>query len=117
MDAENVVLTSTFVTLGSTVGGHLAETSNFPSSRVIVGGFFAMLLCAIVAEVNGELGGALSVAIAGTAFVMYGLPAINSEYKKPKPAPVVGTANAGSKGTASGVTSDLAKGVTGKVTA
>jgi hypothetical protein len=84
MNAETIVLTSSFVTLGSTVGGHLAQTGNLPQDRVIIGGFFAMLLCSILAEFgDGELGSALSVLIAGTAFVIYGLPAINSKTVTP----------------------------------
>lgn len=86
-NAETTVLISSFVTLGSTVGGHLAQTSTLPSDKVIIGGFFAMLLCSILAEFgDGELGAALAVLIGGSAFVLYGLPAINSKTQTPSKA-------------------------------
>ncbi|MGA2655834.1 MAG: hypothetical protein ABSF18_07680 [Gammaproteobacteria bacterium] len=84
MEPQGVVLTSTGVLLGSTVGGHLAQYGTWPSEQVIVGGFFAMLGCSILAEVNGELGEALAILIAGSALVIYGIPAINNKYPKKK---------------------------------
>ena len=88
MNAETTVLTASFVTLGSTVGGHLYQYGTLPEDRVIIGGFFAMLACSILAEMgDGELGSALAVLIAGSAFVLYGLPAITKATTKPKTAP------------------------------
>lgn len=77
MASEPIVLTCTFVTLGSTVGGDLRSGKSLDPKK-IVGGFLAMTLCAVVAEVDGELGAGLAIAIAGTAFVKYGIPALSS---------------------------------------
>lgn len=84
-NSENIVLTSTLVLLGSTIGGPLVEGKGLPPSKTIIGGFLAMLLCSILAEFDGDLGSTLAVVIAGQGFILYGLPAINGKYAQSKP--------------------------------
>ena len=75
--ATNAVLISTIVTLGSTTGYSLTAEKKLPANKTIVGGFFAMLGCAVLVEVDPEIGGPLAIAIALTAFSLYGLPTLN----------------------------------------
>jgi hypothetical protein len=79
MNGEPVVLTATLITLASTTGSDLRTGEKSLNPKHIVGGFLAMALCAVIAEVDGELGAGLAIAIAGTAFVQFGLPAIQAK--------------------------------------
>jgi|SRR5215472_597782 len=90
MESDSVVITSAFVGMGSTIGGSLATKSSLPPNRMIIGGFFAFMGCGLIAEFSDEVGAGLAVLIAGTMFIMYGLPAINSvlNTNKVKPMPV-----------------------------
>lgn len=80
--AQNLSLLQLFVTLGSTVGGSLFSKGTFPKPSVFVGGFFAALFTAVVGEIDADLGGGLAIAIMGTAFVEYGLPALSGQHGK-----------------------------------
>lgn len=78
ISGQPVVLTAGAITLGSTVGSDLRNGNGLDPSK-IVGGFLAILLCSVIAEVDTELGAGLAIALAGTAFVTYGIPALNGE--------------------------------------
>lgn len=78
MASEPLVLTCTFVTLGSTVGSDLRNGKPLDPKK-IVGAFLAMTICSVIAEVDGEVGAGLAVAIAGTAFVKFGIPALTGD--------------------------------------
>jgi hypothetical protein len=75
--AANAVVISTMVTLGSTVGAALSNTQKLPAHKTIVGGFLAMTGCAVLAEIEPNIGGPLAIAIALTAFSLYGIPTLN----------------------------------------
>lgn len=85
--AQQLVILATFITIGST---SLAELKSIPQAknlhphRTIVGGFFAMLGCSILAEAAPETGAYLALIVAGTAFVTYGLPTTESYFSQPK---------------------------------
>jgi hypothetical protein len=93
--AQQVVILSTFVTLGSTTGAELTKTppsgkySRNPTTRKLqergeylkpgrtaIAGFFAMLGCAVLAEFAPDAGAYLAILVAGGAFVSYGLPTL-----------------------------------------
>jgi anthranilate phosphoribosyltransferase len=76
MNPQPVILTAALVTLASTTGSDL-RAGNPLDPKKIVGGFLAMTVCSVIAEVDSELGVGLAIAIAGTAFVEYGLPTLN----------------------------------------
>ena len=79
--AQELVILSTFVTLASTSGAELKgirKAKNLHPSRTVIGGFFAMLGCSVLAEAAPEAGAYLSILVAGTAFFAYGLPTIES---------------------------------------
>lgn len=70
---------ATFITIGSTSGAELRgikKAANLHPSRTIVGGFFAMLGCSILAEFAPSAGAYLAILVSGVAFFTYGLPAI-----------------------------------------
>lgn len=81
--AQEIIVLTTFITLASTSGAELKgieKAKNLHPSRTIVGGFFAMLGCSILAEAAPEAGAYLAVLVSGTAFFAYGLPAIESGF-------------------------------------
>jgi hypothetical protein len=86
--AQQIIITATFVTIAST---SLAELKGIPKaknlhpSHTIVGAFFAMLGCSIIAEVDARTGAYLAILVAGGVAVNYGLPTIESYYAQPKP--------------------------------
>jgi len=82
--ANNAVLLGTMVTLGSTTGYSLVAKTSLPATKTVVGGLFAMMGCAVLAEVNPDLGGYLAIAVSLTAFILYGLPTLE-HYWKPAP--------------------------------
>lgn len=76
MNAQPVVLTAGLITLASTTASDLRNGLPLDPKK-IVGGFLVMALCSVIAEIDDQLGVGLSIAIAGTAFVQYGLPTLN----------------------------------------
>lgn len=81
--AQEIIVLATLVTLASTSGAELkgiSKAKNLHPSKTLVGGFFAMLGCSILAEVAPEAGAYLAVLVSGTAFFAYGLPTIESYY-------------------------------------
>ncbi len=93
--AQQIVILSTFVTLGSTTGAELEGTPPaagisrnratrklqqkgefLKPGKTAIAGFFAMMGCAILAEVAPEAGAYLSILVAGGAFFAYGLPTV-----------------------------------------
>jgi hypothetical protein len=81
--AQQIIVLATFITLASTSGAELKgipKANKLHPSRTIVGGFFAMLGCSILAEVAPSAGAYLSILVAGTTFFSYGLPTIESYY-------------------------------------
>lgn len=85
--AQQLVVVATFVTLGSTSAAALRGTQKLPDTKIIVGGFFAMMGCSLITELDVKIGLGLATLIAGTAFVTYGLPTLNGYFgAKPTPA-------------------------------
>lgn len=79
--AQEIIILSTFVTLASTSGAELKgikKAKNLHPSRTIIGGFFAMLGCSVLAEVAPDAGAYLAILVAGAAFFAFGLPTIES---------------------------------------
>lgn len=90
--AQQIVVLCTFITLASTSGAELkgiSKAKGLHPSRTLVGGFFAMLGCSILAEFAPSAGAYLAVLVSGTAFFAYGLPTIESYYEQPTKAKVV----------------------------
>lgn len=85
--ANNAVIISSMVTLGSTTASSLTK-GNGIHGKTVVGGFFAMAGCAVLTELNPDLGGYLAILVAGGVFVHYGLPLLENIFpgKKQKPA-------------------------------
>lgn len=80
--ANNAVIVSSVVTLGSTTGASLTS-GNGIHGKTVVGGFFAMAGCAVLTELDPNLGGYLAILIAVGAFIYYGLPLMeNLGFKK-----------------------------------
>ena len=85
--AQQLIVMMLFITVGST---SLAELKGIPQAsklhphRTIVGGFFAMLGCSVLAEVNPDFGAYLAMLVAGTTFFKYGLPTIESYFGEEK---------------------------------
>lgn len=87
--AQQIIVLATFITIGSTSLAELKEipqAKNLHPHRTVVGGFFAMLGCSILAEFDPDMGMYLAVLVAGGVFVKFGLPTIESysETKKVK---------------------------------
>jgi|SRR5208283_1071451 len=84
--AEQIIVISLVVMLASTVGGSLAEgkTGTKFYGRKIVGGFLAMFMLSLLAEVAPPPAAYMSVAMASYAGLHYGLPAINKTQKPGK---------------------------------
>jgi hypothetical protein len=79
--AQQIIVLCTLVTLGSTSAAELKgipKAVNLHPSRTLIGGFFAMLGCSILAEFAPSAGAYLAVLVSGTAFFAYGLPTIES---------------------------------------
>lgn len=81
--AQQIIVLAAFITIGST---SFAELKGIPKAatlhphRTIVGGFFAMLGCSILAEFDPDTGMYLAVLVAGGTFIRFGLPTIESYY-------------------------------------
>lgn len=81
--AQQVIILATFITIGST---SLAEMKGIPQARTlhphrtVIGGFFAMLGCSIIAEIDPRTGMYLAILVSGGTFVRFGLPTIESYY-------------------------------------
>jgi hypothetical protein len=73
--ANMAVGTAALVTLASTSFMALSD-GNMPSGRTVAGSFLAFAGLAGIAELAPEVGVGLSVAVAGTAFTLYGLPTL-----------------------------------------
>jgi hypothetical protein len=85
--AQEIIIICTFITLASTSGAELKgikKAAKLHPQRTIVGGFFAMLLCSLLAEVAPEAGAYLAILVSGVAFFGYGLPTIESYYETSK---------------------------------
>lgn len=81
--AQQIVLLSTFVTLSSTSAAELKgvkKAQHLHPARTVIGGFFAMLGCSIVAEFAPSVGAYLAVLVAGVAFFEWGLPTLESSH-------------------------------------
>jgi hypothetical protein len=81
--ANNAVVVGSIVTLGSTTASSLTK-GNGIHGKTVVGGFFAMAGCAVLTEINPDLGGYLAILIAGGTFVYYGLPLLEKLNKRTK---------------------------------
>jgi len=85
--AQQIIVTATFVTIAST---SLAELKAIPKaaglkpSHTIVGAFFAMLGCSIIAELDPRTGAYLAIMVAGGVAINYGLPTLESYYEGEK---------------------------------
>lgn len=85
--AQQLVVLAAFITIGSTSLAELKaipQAKNLHPHRTLVGGFFAMLGCSIVAEVDPQTGAYLALLVAGGTFVRFGLPTIESYYGQKK---------------------------------
>jgi hypothetical protein len=86
--AQRFIVLATFVTLGSTVSNVLkkpkGQKEELHAHRVIAGGFFAMMGCAILAEFDTDVGVGLATLVAGGAFFKYGLPVLNEGFGQEK---------------------------------
>jgi hypothetical protein len=85
--AQQIIVLATLITIGSTSGAELKgikKAANLHPSRTIVGGFFAMLGCSILAEFAPSAGAYLAILVSGVAFFTYGLPTIESYYEPKK---------------------------------
>lgn len=108
--AQQLIVLAAAITIGSTVSGlivypkHIAEarkevqakeekevhekkkktTATVNTHRAIVGGFFAMAGCSVVAMFAPEAGVGLAALVAGGAFFFYGLPVIENYFLTPK---------------------------------
>jgi hypothetical protein len=81
--AQQIIVTATFVTIAST---SLAELKGIPKAKnlkpahTIVGGFFAMLGCSVIAEIDPRTGAYLAIMVSAGVAINYGLPTIESYY-------------------------------------
>lgn len=85
--AQQIIVLCTLITIGSTSGAELkgiSKAKNLHPSRTLVGGFFAMLGCSILAEFAPSAGAYLAILVSGGAFFTYGLPTIESYYEPTK---------------------------------
>lgn len=86
--AQEIIVLCTLITIGSTSAAELKgipKAGNLHPARTLVGGFFAMLGCSILAEFAPSAGAYLAILVSGTAFFTYGLPTIETYYQPPKP--------------------------------
>lgn len=85
--AQQIVILATFITLVSTTSAEwkgIPKAKHLEAKRTIVGGFFAMLLCSILAEFSPSAGAYMAILVSGGAFFAYGLPTIESYYEPAK---------------------------------
>ena len=83
--AQEIVVICLFITVASTSGAELRAINaakNLHPHRTLVGGFFAMVVNSIVAEIDAPTGAFLAIATAGYTFFRYGIPTIESYYSK-----------------------------------
>jgi len=100
--AQQLIVLASAVTIGSTVSGmivapksiqekhkqeekevreHRRKTSQVANThRAIVGGFFAMAGCSVIAMFAPDAGVGIAALVAGGAFVVYGLPTISNYF-------------------------------------
>lgn len=86
--AQQYIVIATFITLASTIAGSQIHPKGSKPIRnirhTVVGGFFAMLGCSIIAEVDPLAGVGLAVLVSGGAFLAYGLPSLETYYNQGK---------------------------------
>lgn len=108
--AQQLIVLAAAITIGSTVSGlvvypkHVAEarkeiqkqeekevhekkkktTSTVNTHRAIVGGFFAMAGCSVIASFAPDAGVGIAALVAGGAFFFYGLPVLENYFLTPK---------------------------------
>ena len=88
MDTEKLVLTSAFVTLGSTVAfsatpKNLGGKGELPSPRLLIGTGVTYFALSVMADTVPGIAGPMAAAIAITALTLYGLPILDN-YMNPK---------------------------------
>ena len=87
--AQRLIVVLTFVTIGSTISYVLkppkgVTKTNIKTHRVIAGGFFAMAISSVLADLDTTLGVGLATLVAGGAFLKYGLPVLTDVFGEPK---------------------------------
>lgn len=86
--AQKLIVLATFVTIGSTSADILRKPKKqkkpLKTNRVIIGGFFAMVGCSLLAEADPLLGAGLAALVTGGAFFNYGLPVLEESFKEEK---------------------------------
>ena len=86
--AQKLIVLATFVTVGSTTANVLRQPKKqkkpLKEHRVLIGGFFAMVGCSLLAEVDPTLGVGIAVLVTGGAFFNYGLPVLEESFKEEK---------------------------------
>jgi len=85
--AEQLIVISLFVFMGSVVGNHLVTQGKGTKEKKhlgthVVGGFLSMFFAGLLAEAAPELGALLAISLASYAFFHYGLPAINKPFQE-----------------------------------
>ncbi len=107
-NAQQLIVLSSVITIGSTVSGLTVypksisdarkktrkeeekevkekkkkTTSEINTHRAIVGAFFAMAGCSVIANFAPEAGVGIAALVAGGAFFFYGLPTITAYYNE-----------------------------------
>jgi hypothetical protein len=82
--AQQIIVTAAFVTIASTSLAELKgikQASKLKPARTIVGGFFAMVGCSIIAEVDPKTGAYIAIMVAAGTAIHFGLPTIESYYE------------------------------------
>ncbi len=86
--AQKLIILATFITIGSTTANVLRppkkQKTQLKEHRVIIGGFFAMVGCSILAEFDPKLGVGIAALVTGGAFFNYGLPVLEESFKEEK---------------------------------
>jgi hypothetical protein len=86
--AESAVIISAFVTLASTSYDSLSGAQlkggglkgHLPAGRTVAATFLAFAVLGGIAEAAPEVGAWLSITVATTAFIAYGLPAVAKQF-------------------------------------
>lgn len=107
--AQQIIVLAAAITIGSTVAGLIVKPAgvtqnqieeeklthqkkNANTHRAIVGGFFAMAGCSVIASFAPEAGVGLAALVAGGAFFFYGLPVIEDYFNPSETKGVKGSA-------------------------
>ena len=86
-NAQKWIIILAIITLGSTGMAYLKPPPRklpIRPKRALFGGFAAMFILSVVADLDAKLGVLLASLVAGGAFFEYGLPVINSYYSEKK---------------------------------